>query len=281
MVTNKRVLTIQDISCLGQCSITVALPIISACGIETVIMPSALLSTHTGEFKGFTFKDLTDELPLIMNHWISEGQTFDCLYTGYLGSIKEIEFVKEVMDKVLKEGAIKIIDPAMADFGKLYSGFDDEYVKKMTQLCSDADIILPNLTEAALMTGTEYKADNHSMEYVKELLGALKKLGSKIVILKGISFEEDKIGIAVFNCETEETKFYFTKKIAKGSHGTGDCYAAAFTGAVMQGFSYYDAAALAADFVVECIEKTTDDKDHWYGVKFEQAIPMLVRRVYE
>lgn len=276
-MTDKRVLTIQDISCLGQCSITAALPIISACGVETVILPSAVLSTHTGGFKGYTFRDLTEDIPGIMKHWMSEGIKFDCLYTGYLGSIAQMEYVRELKRNVINEDGPLIVDPAMADGGKLYSGFDRSFVKGMAGLCAEADIILPNMTEAAFMTGSELMVDNQDESYVKELLNKLSSLGPKKIVLKGISFEEDKIGVAVYDCITKKLSYYFTNKISEGSPGTGDCYAAALTGALMQGRSLEEAASIAADFVVECILATYEDKTHKYGVKFEKALPMLVR----
>ena len=279
MVKNKRVLTIQDISCLGQCSLTVALPIISACGVETVILPSAVLSTHTGGFTGYTFTDLTDDIPKIMEHWVKSEQKFDCIYTGYLGSITQIDYVSKLIDNVLVEGALKIIDPAMADNGSLYYGFNEEFVKNMAKLCGKADVVLPNITEAAFMTGIEYKAEGHDEAYIMTLLQGLKKLGAKKAVLKGISYEPGRIGVAVYDCVNEELQYYFTEKVPKSSHGTGDCYASAFTGAVMQGKNDLEAASLAADFVVSSIKKTIDDDDHWYGVKFEQALPMLVKEL--
>ena len=151
-MTDKKVLTIQDISCMGQCSLTVALPIISACGVETIILPSAVLSTHTGGFTGYTFRDLTEDIPGIMDHWEKENISFDCLYTGYLGSITQIEYVYDLKKRVVKEDGLLIVDPAMADNGSLYYGFDDAFVAQMAKLCGSADIILPNITEAAFMT---------------------------------------------------------------------------------------------------------------------------------
>lgn len=275
-MTSKKVLTIQDISCMGQCSLTVALPIISACGVETIILPSAVLSTHTGGFTGYTFRDLTDDIPGIMNHWVSENISFDCLYTGYLGSITQIDYVTDLKNKVIKKDGLLIVDPAMADNGNLYYGFDEEFVKHMAKLCGTADIILPNITEAAFMTGKELKLEGQTQEYVTEMLEALASLGAKKVILKGISFEAGKIGVVFYDAATKKAEYYFTEKIEKSSHGTGDCYASAFTGAIMQGKSELEAAKLAADFVVESIKKTIDDDSHWYGVKFEQALPMLV-----
>lgn len=278
-MTNSKVLTIQDISCYGQCSLTVALPIISACGVETIILPSAVLSTHTGGFTGYTFRDLTDDIPGIMQHWQKEGIVFDCLYTGYLGSITQIEYVKDLKKNVIKEDGLLIVDPAMADNGNLYYGFDQAFVENMAKLCGEADIILPNITEAAFMTGYELKLENQDEAYIEGLIKALADLGAKKVILKGISYESDKIGVAVYDSKTAELKYYFTEKIPKSSHGTGDCYAAAFTGALMQGKTELEAASLAADFVVESIKKTIDDDAHFYGVKFEKALPMLVNEL--
>ncbi|MDO4617858.1 MAG: pyridoxamine kinase [Lachnospiraceae bacterium] len=278
-MTDKKVVTLQDISCMGQCSLTVALPIISACGVETIILPSAVLSTHTGGFTGYTFRDLTEDIPGIMNHWKSENIRFDCLYTGYLGSITQIEYVGELKKNVVKEGGLLIVDPAMADNGSLYYGFDQAFVERMAQLCGTADIILPNLTEAAFMTGSELKLEDHSEEYVTGLLEKLAGLGAKKVILKGISYEPGKIGVAVYDSASKNLQYYFTEKVNASSHGTGDCYAAAFTGALMQGKDEITAAAIAADFVVESIKQTIGDEHHKYGVKFERALPMLVKEL--
>ena len=253
-MTDKKVLTIQDISCMGQCSLTVALPIISACGVETIILPSAVLSTHTGGFTGYTFRDLTEDIPGIMDHWEKEKISFDCLYTGYLGSITQIEYVY--------------------DLKSLYYGFDDAFVAQMAKLCGSADIILPNITEAAFMTGCELRLEGQDEAYVQMILEALAKLGCKKIVLKGISFEDDKIGVVVYDCAEKKAEYYFTEKVPKSSHGTGDCYAAAFTGAMMQGKTISEAAKMAADFVVDSIKKTDDG--HWYGVCFERALPMLV-----
>lgn len=278
-MTDKRVLTLQDISCLGQCSLTVALPIISACGVETIILPSAVLSSHTGGFSGYTFRDLTDDIPAIMNHWIKENQKFDCLYTGYLGSITQIGYVTELHKNVITDGGLLIVDPAMADNGKLYYGFDTEFVNHMAKLCSSADIILPNITEAAFMTDSELILENHSEKYIKMLLEKLSINGAKNIVLKGIRYKENEIGVAIYNSLSKKLDYYFTERINKSSHGTGDCYAAAFTGSLMQGRNLTDAAGIAAEFVLECIKKTTNDEKHWYGVKFEKALPLLINEL--
>lgn len=268
----KRILTIQDISCVGQCSLTVALPILSACGMETAILPSAVLSTHTAGFSGFTFRDLTDDMPSIQAHWQKEGIKFDCIYTGYLGSTKQVGYVKNILETMGKEGSVKVVDPAFADNGKLYPIFDMEYVAAMRTLCPVADILVPNISEACFLAGVEYK-ESYDEEYIKTLLEGLTKLGSSTIVLTGVGYEEGKTGVVVY--ENGEMSYYEHSRISKGCHGTGDVYASAFTGALMRGKSVFEAAKIAADYTVVCIQKTQGDADHWYGVKFELALPEL------
>lgn len=272
-MANKKVLTIQDISCVGQCSLTVALPIISACGIETCPLPSAVLSTHTGGFTGYTFRDLTDDMPLIREHWINEKIKFDAIYTGYLGSTKQIDIVKTFFDTCAGEGALKIVDPAMADNGKLYYGFDMAFVEQMKSLCAMADYVVPNITEAAMLTGMEFKTE-YDENYVNELVDKLLALGAKAVILTGVSYNADKTGVLV--CENGEKKYYEHEKVSRGCHGTGDIYASAFVGSMMRGKSAYAAAKIAADYTVDCIKTTLEDPDHWYGARFEPSLSKLI-----
>ena len=274
----KRILTVQDISCLGQCSITVALPVLSACGHETCIIPSAVLSTHTGgSFSGYTFRDLTEDIPGIRRHWQQEKIAFDAVYTGYLGSVKQAEYVEETAKALLKPGGPLIVDPAMGDNGVLYAGFDGEYVKAMARLCSKADVVLPNITEACLLTGTEYR-DQYDEAYTGALARQLMEQGAKRVVLTGVSYEPEYTGVAVW--DEGERQYYRHRRIPRMFHGTGDVYASAFTGGLLRGMSVFDAAKLAADFTVNAIEHTLDDPAHWYGVKFERAIPFLIERIY-
>ncbi|MBR5424298.1 MAG: pyridoxamine kinase [Clostridia bacterium] len=269
----KKILSVQDISCVGQCSLTVALPILSATGHETAILPSAVLSTHTGGFTGYTFRDLTDDMPAIAAHWKKENIRFDAVYTGYLGSARQIAYVKDIFDTLCAEGATTFVDPAMADNGKLYYGFDDAFVQEMKSLCAAADIILPNITEACFITGTPYK-DVYDEAYIDALLKALSEIGAKTVILTGVGFTPDTTGVMVY--ENGKARHYRHKKLPKGSHGTGDVYASAFVGAYLRGKDAYDAAGIAAEYTLRCIENTVDDPDHWYGVKFEPVLPYLI-----
>ena len=270
----KRVLTIQDISCVGQCSLTVALPILSACGLETAILPSAVLSTHTAGFTGFTVRDLTDDVPGIAAHWKKEGIGFDAIYTGYLGSTQQIAYVADIMDNLGNPGCKNIVDPAMADNGKLYPAFDEAYVAEMKKLCAKADILLPNITEACFLTDMPYK-ETYDEAYVVELLTKLTALGAKAVVLTGVGYTPEETGAVVL--EEGKISRYVHKRLAKSCHGTGDVYASAFTGAYMQGFTTYESAKIAADYVVQAMLNTQDDDSHWYGVKFETAIPALIQ----
>ena len=272
----KKILTIQDISCVGQCSLTVALPILSACGLETAILPSAVLSTHTAGFSGFTCRDLTDDIPAIAAHWQKERIEFDAIYTGYLGSTHQIDLVLDIIRTLLKKDAPTFVDPAMADYGKLYPAFDNAYVEAMKKLAFSADYILPNITEACFLTGVEYR-ENYDHAYIDTLTKALIECGAKTIILTGVSYAPDKTGVVVI--ENKAASYYEHRKIAKGCHGTGDVYASAFVGARLQGKSSFDAAKIAADYTVACIEHTQGDSAHWYGVKVEPLLSKLIQAI--
>ena len=269
----KKILTIQDISCVGQCSLTVALPILSACGLETCILPSAVLSTHTGGFTGFTFRDLTDDMPAICDHWVKEGIRFSAIYTGYLGSIKQIDIVSDIMAATATEDCIKVVDPAMADNGKLYTGFDANFVEAMKRLCAKADYVVPNITEAAFLTGIDYK-EVYDRSYIDALLAGLSAIGCKNIILTGVSYSEGKTGIVIY--ENGSYAYYEHEKLPNSSHGTGDIYASAFVGALMHDKSAYEASAIAANYTMECIKATAQVKNHWYGATFEPVLNKLI-----
>lgn len=277
----KRVMSIQDISCIGKCSLTAALPIISAMGVETSIVPTAVLSTHT-QFKGFTFRDLTDDMESIKEHWLKEGFQFDAIYTGYLGSERQIQIVSDFFDAFGNESNYIVVDPAMADNGKMYPGFDTHFALKMASLCRKADIILPNISEAAFMLGVPYPGEDASEEEMKELLFGLAKLGSKKVVITGVDFGNNQFGFMGYDTETKEFFQYATDKIHMKSHGTGDVFASTFTGALMNDFSIYDALKIAADFTCACIRNTYNDPDAVnYAVNFEAEIPYLLQLIHK
>lgn len=269
----KRVLTIQDISCIGQCSLTVALPLLSCCGLETAVLPSAVLSTHTGGFKGYTFRDLTEDMPGIAEHWRKEDLRFDAVYSGYLGSARQIEIVSDIMTTLGKDGCVRIVDPAMADNGRMYAGFDDSFVGHMKNLCSIGQILIPNITEACFLTGVPYK-EHYDREYVDRLISSLDPDGARTVVLTGVSFSEATTGVWVRGGGKDW--YYEHRQIAKGCHGTGDIYSSVFVGVLMRGMNVKTAVRIAADYVVACLERTSRNASHWYGAMFETEIPLLV-----
>lgn len=272
----KRIVTIQDISCIGKCSLTVALPIISACGVETAVIPTAVLSTHTA-FDGFTFRDLTDEILPIAAHWKAQGMAVDAIYTGYLGSFEQIQLVGQFFDRFGGGDTLVYADPAMADNGVLYTGFTPEFAREMGKLCGKADVIVPNLTEAAFMLGEEYVGEEYDEAYVHGLLRRLTGLGCRTAILTGISYQPDQIGAVAYDAQTDTFASYFNEKLPVRFHGTGDVFASACVGALMNDQDLAGALKIAVDYTLESIRETTKDpKANWYGVNFESAIPMLV-----
>ena len=263
-----RVLTIQDISCVGQCSMTVALPILSACGVETCILPTVLMSTHTGGFGKPVAAHFDGALREIWRHWQENGITFDAVLVGYLGSLAAVEAAGEIVDNLLAPGGIAVVDPAMGDHGKLYAGFDDAYARQVGLLCRKADVILPNVTEAAILSGVPYG------ESEQDEIRLLEGLSHKCAVLTGVDFADGQTGVILR--EGERLRTYRHRRIGGGCHGTGDIFAAAFTGALARGKETYDAARIAADFTCRCIEDTVAAPAHWYGVKFEPVLPELI-----
>ena len=274
----KKILTIQDISCVGQCSLTVALPILSACGIETCVLPSAVLSTHTAGFTGYTFRDLTEDMPAIRDHWVKEGICFDAIYTGYLGSTKQIDYVRSIFTANAATNCIKVVDPAMADNGRLYPGFDEAFVEAMKVLCADADYVVPNITESCFLTGLEYRTE-YDEAYIDAHIAALTALGCRNLILTGISYRPGKTGIVVV--ENGSQKYYEHELLPNSCHGTGDIYASAFVGALVRGKDALTAAKIAADYTMACIETTAKLPTHWYGSAFEPVLGKLIRALEE
>ena len=275
----KRIITVQDISCVGKCSLTVALPVISAMGVEACVLPTAVLSTHTA-FKGFTFRDLTGDLSSITKHWQQEKITFDAIYTGYLGSLEQIDLMHTLIKDFGGGSTRVIVDPCMADNGALYSGFTPDFAKAMAGLCSKADVIVPNLTEASFLLGIPYVAAGYDKNYIEDLLQKFAALGARRIVLKGISFDEKKLGIACYDSESQKTTWYFHEKMPQNFHGTGDIFASVLTGALVRDFSLDRACRLAADFVVEAIKATLSHKDYnWYGVDFESVLHLLTSQL--
>lgn len=275
----KRIVTIQDISCIGCCSITVALPIISAMGVECGILPTAVLSNHT-MFSEFTCADLSDQIEPISDMWKKENITFDGIYTGYLASKEQCGQIARFIDRFAGEGTLTVVDPAMADNGKLYPAFGSDFPAAMADVCRRADVILPNITEAALLTGMPYQTV-YGRQYIREMLERLLELGCGTAVLTGVSFEPGRLGVAYLDRNGKEFS-YFTKRCPQSYHGTGDIYASTVTGGLMRGLDLGEALSLAADHVVACIDATAASEEaRWYGAEFETVMPELCQMLRE
>ena len=274
MKETTKILTIQDISCFGQCSITVALPMISAFGIETAILPSAVLSTHTSGFTDFTVRDLTEDLPAIRKHWESEGISFDAIYTGFIASAEQMDYIKDIIDSRLNPGGLVFVDPAMADHGEFYNGFDQDFADEMGKLCKLGDFILPNTTEACFILHKPWK-EKFTKEEMLEMAEELSSFTKRYVILKGYENENHELGMIVLDKKESSVQIVYNDKIDYVSHGTGDVFASSFVGSVMVGKSPAQSAKIAGEFTKKAVEKTVGDENHKYGVKFELVIPEL------
>lgn len=292
----KRVLTVQDISCVGKCSLTAAIPVISAMGIEVCPLPTAILSNHTA-FSSFSFLDLTDKIPEILNEWKKQGFHFDAIYTGYLGSIKQIDLVHKILDEFAQNDTLVVIDPCMADNGKLYTGFSQDFVQQMAKLCGRANVILPNMTEACFLVNQDYDIFTHTNESITKLMEKLLSLGANHVVLKGVDFSSDKIGVAYYSKKNnndsrnligksmiensiDDMKIYFHHRYDENFHGTGDLFASVVTGALVLKKELKEAVEIACDFIQESIECTLSNPNYnWYGVEFESALKNLPQRL--
>ena len=272
----KRILTVQDISCVGKCSGTVAVPVLSALGVEAALLPTAVLSTHTG-FPGFTFRDLTDDIPSVEAHWKELGLTFEAFYSGYLGSIRQVQMIRELFCSMKRPGDVIVVDPVMADYGRFYTGFGPEFAKEMCSLCAEADVVVPNLTEACFLDETPFRADM-PLDGQKELAKRLASRGMKKVVLTGVQLKETAIGAMLYDAETDAFEFSQTEKIPAMFHGTGDLFASALLGGIMNGMTVAGAMELAVGYIAECMRITLEDPDHVdYGVEFEKATPWLLK----
>lgn len=274
----KRAMAVHDISCIGRCSLTVALPVLSAAGIETSVIPTAVLSTHTGGFTGYTFRDLTEDIPAITKHWKSLGLHFDAIYTGYLGSFGQLELVSQLIDEFRSDDTLVCVDPVMADSGKLYSAFGTDFPQGMAKLCAKADMILPNMTEAAMLLGEPYRQGPYEKDDIVRILRRLSALGPKRVVLTGAWFEPEHVGCAVYDAENNSVGYALNERVEGVYHGTGDVLASALIGALMNGLPLSDSAQIAVDFTSHSIRRTRDAAtDVRFGVNFEAGIPDYIR----
>ena len=276
----KRVAAIHDISCFGKCSLTVALPILSAAGIETSVIPTAVLSTHTGGFTGYTYRDLTEDILPIVSHWQTLPIAFDALYTGFLGSFEQIGLMIEVFRRLKTKDTFILVDPVMADHGELYKIFSPDFPEGMRKLCAVADCVVPNMTEAALLLGEPYREGPYTHAYIEDLLKRLSALGPKCVVLTGVYFDDKRLGAATYDTRTGQVDFLFGERIAGMYHGTGDVFASALLSGLLHGLTLAQATQLAVDFTVGSIARTkAANTDIRFGVNFEEGIPMLLNRL--
>ena len=270
----KRIASIQDISCLGRCSLTVALPVISAMAVECAIVPTAVLSTHT-MFPGFISRDLSDQLLPIARHWKSQNVTLDAICTGYLASPLQTEEVCRFFDLLAGPDTLLFVDPAMADGGRLYAGFGPDFPGYMRRVVARAHVAVPNVTEACLLTGTPYR-ETEDLSWWRDLLRRVADLGPRYPVLTGVPFGPDRLGVLALDPDTGGFFDYHTPRVHDHFHGTGDIFSAACAGAMVRGKSLPEALRLAADFTLACIQATCRDPNApWYGVEFEKALHLL------
>lgn len=276
----KRVAAIHDISGFGRCSLTVALPIISAVGIEVAVMPTAVLSSHTGGLEGYTYRDLTEDLRPFAGHWKKLGLKFDAIYSGFLGSLEQITIVEEFIEDFGKEDCLILVDPAMADSGKMYSVFNMDFALGMRSLCAMADIICPNMTEAAFLLEEEYKPGPYQKDYIERLLKKLGNLGPKEVVLTGVMFDNDHLGAATYDRVSGEISYAFSDIVEGTFHGTGDVFASAMLAAHLKGKTLADSAQIAVEYTIQSIKRTiAAGTDLRYGVNFEAGIVKLIEEI--
>jgi len=280
MKRQKRAMAIHDISCVGRCSLTVALPILSAAGIDTGVLPTSILSTHTGGFEGFTFRDLTEDIVPITDHWKTLKLEFDALYSGFLGSFEQIDLVAKIFDDFRTPDTLIMVDPVMADNGVLYSIYSPEMAKGMAKLCAKADIIVPNLTEAAFILDEPYRGEGLTRAEVEAMLKKLAALGPKQVVLTGISFAEGRLGAACYDKKSGGMSYYDSERIEGYFHGTGDVFGSALLGGMLGGMSLERATKLAVDYTNKCIALTQEaGQEKRYGVCFERALPYFIKEL--
>lgn len=278
MIRQKKAVTINDISGIGRCSVTVACPILSAAGIETSVLPTALLSTHTGGFSGYSFLDLTEEMEKIINHWSTLDLEFDSIYSGYLGSCAQINTVNNFIDTFSANKPLIMVDPVLGDSGKFYSGINSDYIDGMKNLCGRADIIVPNITEAFFLLGKEYSDGPYTEDFIFELLKEIGETGCKKVVLTGVHFNDTEVGAASYDSESGCFDVSLAPRIPGFYHGTGDVFASALLGALLNNKTLAEATSIAVSFTEDSIIHTKNaGTDTRYGVCFERSLPYYIK----
>ena len=279
-MSQKRALAIHDISCIGRCSLTVALPILSAAGIETAALPTALLSTQTAGFEHYTYLDLSEQIPPIVRHWQDLGERFDAIYTGFLGSERQIDLIADVIDSFREAETFVLVDPVMADFGKLYPVYTDAMAKNMRRLCRRAGLIIPNLTEAAFLLDEPYLGETHTVTQIRELLQRLTDLGCPRALVTGARLRPGRLGAACYDAERDTFSYYDGAYLCNIFHGTGDVFGSSLLAGLLRGLPLEQAMAVAIDYTHVCLEYTVEEgRPTHYGPCFERATPYLLHRL--
>lgn len=282
----KRVITINDISGIGKCSLTTALPIISAAGLECNPIPTAVLSTQTGDINGYTCRDLSGDLDAYINHWNEIGVKADAIYSGYLNSTEQIVYVEKAIEIFSKEDTLVLVDPAMADFGKLYTGFDENFVEEMVILCKKADIITPNITEAyyllrtkypeiELKTYTDFLNSLEFIDYIKSICKNLSNFSKRWILLTGVEISKDTMVTFLYDKSKPDSKVksISVDRVPGTYYGTGDIFAAIIVSFLTNGENMVSAVSFALDFLHCAIEQTHNEgTDTRFGICFENYL---------
>ncbi|HML45116.1 MAG TPA: pyridoxamine kinase [Clostridia bacterium] len=276
----KRVAAIHDLSGFGKCSLTVALPILSAMGVEACALPTAILSSHTGDLKGYTYRDLTEDLPAMARHWSALGLRFDAIYTGFVGSEAQLTLLSGIVEQLRGDGTLVLVDPVMGDHGVLYRTYTPSMIEGMAALCRRAQVITPNLTEASFLLGRAYDPAMLEPEAVREQCRALAALGPEQVVITGVSLPGDRLGAAAYDA-LEDTFVIHAMPRAPGIwYGTGDIFSSVLLGALLAGRKLDAAVQMAVRFTQGCIMRTwARGTDPRYGVDFEHELPRLIREM--
>ena len=273
-----RVAAIHDMSGFGRCSLTVAIPVLSAMGIQCCPLPTAYLSTHTGGFEGYTFLDMTDEMPKVANHWASLDIHFDAIYSGFMGSERQMDITEDFVRMFRRPGTLVVVDPVMGDHGRCYATYTSAMCAAMARMAQQADVITPNLTEAAFLLGVPYEELRQDEAGYRSCVKRLSLEGKRSVVLTGVSLEPGKIGAACFDASAGKTEFIQTTFETREFHGTGDVFASVLTGALVNGRTLAQATADAAEFVRLCAARTAQEKlPAREGVDFEPLLWTLPR----
>ncbi len=279
-MVQKKVVAIHDISCYGRCSLTVALPILSAAGINTPIIPTAVLSTFVGPFPNFTYRDMTEDIIPVVEHWNDMGFEFDAVYTGFLGSKEQVDVVRKAIRMIKNPDTRVYVDPVMGDHGDLYSTFNEDFPAEMAKLCKDADIIIPNFTEATRMLKEPFKTGPYTKEYVEKLIRKTGTLSAGKVVLTGVHFDEKHLGAATYDKETDEIDYIMKERVRGFYHGSGDIFGSGLVSSLVNGWSLSEAVDIAEDLTITSIVNSLEggyNTDH--GLCFEKGLADFGKRV--